>query len=83
MANSGEKDLVLYVRPGCPYCQRVFSFLEENGMEIPQRDISRDPNAREELERRGGKGQVPCLFIDGQPLYESLDIIDYLAGERA
>lgn len=23
----------------------------------------------------GGKRQVPCLFIDGKPLYESSDII--------
>lgn len=83
MAESSKKDLVLYVRPGCPYCQRVFSFMEEHGLEIPQRDISRDPRAREELEIRGGKVQVPCLFVDGQPLYESLDIIDYLAGRRA
>lgn len=83
MTKSSEKDLVLYVRPGCPYCQRVFSFMRESGLEIPLRDISQDPSAREELERHGGKVQVPCLFIDGQPLYESLDIIDYLAGVRA
>lgn len=24
---------------------------------------------------KGGKHQVPCLFIDGKPLYESSDII--------
>ena len=24
---------------------------------------------------KGGKRQVPCLFIDGKPLYESSDII--------
>lgn len=82
MTEGCEKNLVLYVRPGCPYCQRVLSFMEEHGLEIPQRDISRDPGARDELERRGGKAQVPCLFIDGRPLYESLDIIDYLAGRR-
>ena len=26
----------------------------------------------------GGIDQVPCLFIDGIPMYESLDIIDWL-----
>ena len=26
----------------------------------------------------GGKQQVPCLFIDGAPLYESGDIVEWL-----
>lgn len=74
-----EKSPVLYMRPTCPYCQKVLRWLEENERELPLRDISTDPEARAELERVGGKAQVPCLFIDGRPLYESSDIIDYLA----
>ena len=31
----------------------------------------------------GGKRQVPCLFIDGAPLYESSDIIDWLRANCA
>jgi glutaredoxin len=26
----------------------------------------------------GGKKQIPCLFIDGKPLYESKDIVAWL-----
>jgi glutathione S-transferase len=37
-----------------------------------------DPGAREALKRVGGKGQVPCLVINSQPLYESRDIIRFL-----
>ena len=39
-----------------------------------------EPGVRDELIAIGGKGQVPCLVIDGQPLYESDDIIQYLHG---
>jgi len=42
------------------------------------KNITEDPKAKEELLHLGGKVQVPCLFIDGTPLYESDDIIDYL-----
>ena len=37
-------------------------------------------DGREEQNRVkvGGKRQVACLFIDGKPLYESLDIIKWL-----
>lgn len=76
-----EKNLVLYMKPTCPWCQKVLSFMAEKGIELEQRDISADSSARDELERVGGKAQVPCLFIDGKPLYESSDIIAWL-GEH-
>lgn len=71
-------NLVLYIRPTCPYCVRVLRFMEEHGLNVPTRDIGADPLARQELVAVGGKSQVPCLFIDGRPLYESMDIIEYL-----
>ncbi len=71
-------ELELYVFMNCPYCMRVFSYLEEAGIEIPLRDVLADPEAKQTLKEVGGKVQVPCLFIDGKPLYESLDIIDWL-----
>lgn len=73
-------NLVLYMRPTCPYCVRVLRFMRERGLDISTRDIGADPSAQEELVRVGGKSQVPCLFIDGKPLYESMDIISYLAS---
>lgn len=69
----------LYVRYTCPYCVKVLDFMEKNGIELPLRDISADAEALQTLRTKGGKQQVPCLFIDGVPLYESDDIIAYLA----
>jgi glutaredoxin len=31
----------------------------------------------------GGKHQVPCLFIDGDPMYESDDIVAWMKRELA
>jgi len=42
------------------------------------RDILEDEESRKTLVLVGGKEQVPCLFIDGKPLYESSDIIEWL-----
>ena len=69
----------LYIMPGCPFCHKVQRYMDQRGIELPLRDITADPDARATLERVGGKVQVPCLFIDGAPLYESDDIIAYLA----
>lgn len=73
----------LYIMPSCPYCHKVLNFLSKHGIEMPIRDITADPQAAETLVRVGGKRQAPCLFIDGKPLYESSDIVDYLAEHLA
>lgn len=70
--------LTLYHFVGCPYCTRVTNFLQQAGIRIPMKDTMKDPAARAELAKIGGKTQVPCLVIDGKPLYESLDIIEWL-----
>ena len=73
-----KPQLVLYYRPTCPFCTRVISFLESNKVEITLKDISKDEKSRLELIKIGGKQQVPCLFIDGSPTYESADIIHWI-----
>lgn len=70
--------LVLYKFDACPYCQRVLAFLRQHAIPVTYKDIHQTPAFREELVALGGKAQVPCLSIDGEPLYESSDILAYL-----
>ena len=71
--------LELFMFDTCPYCQRVLREMERSGRsDVVLRNIHKDPEARRQLIETGGKEQVPCLFIDGKPLYESLDIIAWL-----
>ena len=74
--------LVLYHSETCPYCHRVRRFMAETGIELPLKDVNRDPEARRDLIAGGGSAMVPCLRIEEggsvRWLYESLDIIDYL-----
>jgi len=64
-------ELTLYHFPSCPFCKVVKDCLDRLNLEIPMRDLESDPGARDALIEIGGKGQVPCLVIDGKPLYES------------
>ena len=75
-------ELLLYQKPTCPYCQKVFYFLDALQLEIEMAD-TRDLEVRAELIRRGGKAQVPCLMIQGAPLYESDEIIRFLQEQYA
>ena len=72
------KSLVLYVKEGCPYCQKVRDYMEEKGIEISMKFINQSEENRRELAEKGGKEQVPCLLVDGEPLYESDDIIEWM-----
>lgn len=78
--------LELFKMETCPFCQRVMGWIDSNWSGSPaieRRDINREPEARATLETVGGKVQVPCLFVDGVPMYESGDIIAYLAEINA
>ena len=72
------RELVLYAFQACPYCQRVFRAADDLGLRIPVRDTRRDPEASRALRALTGGTQVPCLVIDGQPLLESADIVQWL-----
>lgn len=71
--------LELFKFDTCPYCRRVMKYIEKSGRtDIVYRDIHHEPDSLTRLLTVGGKEQVPCLFIDREPLYESMDIIAWL-----
>jgi glutathione S-transferase len=75
-----RRTLLLYQFDSCPYCARVRREISRLGLDIPVAHTDRDPAARQQLVRMNGRTQVPCLVIDGTPLLESADIIDWLAA---
>ena len=75
-------DYKLFVGTICPYCQKVESFMEENNIEIEVVNIENDREAMRELIEKGGKRQIPCLYHDGEYLYESDDIIEFLKENK-
>lgn len=72
------KNYKLYVGTVCRFCKKVENFMEENNITIPLVNINEDRDAMMELMEKGGKRQVPCLYHDGEYLYESDDIIEFL-----
>ena len=77
-----QVSLELYIRASCPYCQRVMTYLKNTYGKVPKsiqvKDIGNNPQYGNELIQVGGKRQVPCLVINGEALYESKDIIEWL-----
>ena len=79
-----NEKLELYYYPECPYCRKVLRAIDDLGLanDVELKNIHADESARQTLISVGGKQQVPCLFINGAPLYESSDIVDWLTQNR-
>lgn len=75
-----EKKLELYYFEQCPYCQLVISALRITGLEgkVVFLNIKDDHKIKETLIKVTNKSTVPCLFIDDTPMYESVDIVDWI-----
>lgn len=82
--DSQTAELALYHYESCMFCARVRQVIAGLNLKIELRDILRDERHRQALEQGGGRTTVPCLRIgagaDESWMYESADIIAYLAG---
>ncbi len=76
--NVEKPKLFLYTRSTCPYCKKISAYLASVNKAISSLDIGETPDAAKDLIKVGGKKQVPCLVINGKPLYESNEIIKWL-----
>jgi len=74
--------LKLYYLPWCPYSQKVISYLKEIHKTVPLENLQKNPEAKAELQKIGGKSQVPCLIINNYPLYESDAILKWLSENK-
>ncbi len=69
---------ILYIKPGCPFCEKVLSVVNELGLVVELKSVL-DPEVKEELIAHGGKKQVPYLIDTKRDvaMYESDAIISY------
>ena len=68
-------DIVIYTKPGCPYCSRAKALLERKGADYQEIVASNDPALKAEMvEKSGGKATFPQIFIDGKHVGGSDDI---------
>ena len=63
---------------GCPFCQKVVSVIKDEKLKVTFKDIFHNPDFRDQLIQDTGKKMVPCLYIDGNPMHESDDIINWI-----
>jgi glutaredoxin 3 len=59
--------LVMYIKPGGPYCQRARDYYKENNISFVEYDAENDSARRKEMFGfSGGDPTVPCIVENGK-----------------
>ena len=68
-------DIVIYIKPGCPYCVAAKALLERKGADFTEIVASNDPAKKQEMiQRSNGRMTFPQIFIDGRHIGGSDDL---------
>lgn len=59
---------ILYIKPGCPWCDEVLSFLEGQGIAHETVVVSGDPEAMREMLELSGQTKAPTMDWGGEVL---------------
>ena len=84
--DSKTAGFALYQFNACPFCVKVRRQIRRYSLNIELRDARNDELHKQALICGGGRHKVPCLRVKNETgedtwLYESTDIIAYLANE--
>jgi len=64
---------IMYVKPGCPYCEGMRDRLRGQGLDWEERDATTRPDWREELFSYAPSGVVPTIVEAGGEVTLGLD----------
>lgn len=68
-------EVVIYTKPGCPYCTAAMALLKRKGVDFTEIVASRDPEIKAEMvARAGGKSTFPQIFVGEKHIGGSDDI---------
>ena len=57
-------DVLIYTKPGCPYCSAAKALLDRKGVEYTEIVASSDPAKKQEMmQKSGGRATFPQIFV--------------------
>jgi glutaredoxin 3 len=59
---------ILYIKPGCPWCEEVVEFLRSRRIEVSKVIVSGNPEALREMVELSGQSKVPTMDWRGEVL---------------
>lgn len=59
---------IVYIKPGCPWCEEVLAYLEREGIAHETVVVSGDPGAMAEMVALSGQTKAPTMDWNGEVL---------------
>lgn len=68
-------DVVIYTKPGCPYCTSAKALLDKKGVDFTEIVASNDPERKQEMiQKSGGRMTFPQVFVGEKHIGGSDDL---------
>ena len=59
---------ILYIKPGCPWCEEVVAYFEQHEIEVQTVVVSGNPEAMQEMIDLSGQTKAPTMNWHGEVL---------------
>ncbi len=59
---------ILYIKPGCPWCEEVLDYLKRKNIEFKKVVVSGNREAMQEMIDLSGQSKAPTMDWDGEVL---------------
>ena len=66
-AKSAPK-IVMFTTPTCSFCNLAKRYFKEKNVRFKEVDVSRNPSAAADLQKRTGQTGVPVILINNRPI---------------
>jgi glutaredoxin len=75
---------ILYVKPGCPWCDEATGFMRAKGVSYREKDVTADPSAMAEMRAKSGQTRAPTLDWHGKILadFGVEELVPFLQGQN-
>jgi len=75
-------DVVIYTKPGCPYCVSAKALLDDKGVDYQEIVASNDPEKKAEMVQKSGRMTFPQVFINDRHIggCDDLQALDRRGG---
>ncbi len=68
MASLSAAKVLVFTTPTCSYCTIAKRYLKEKKIRYREVDISRNPNAAMDIQKKTGQTGVPVIIINNRPI---------------
>lgn len=63
-----QPKVVIFTTPTCSFCNTAKRYFREKSIRFTEVDVTRDPRAAVDMQRRTGQSGVPVILINNKPI---------------